>query len=281
MRTESEMMTLITSFARHDERVRVMAMEGSRVNSRAPKDRFQDYDITCVVTDIAPFTKDDAWLDRFGKRIIMQKPEAMSLFPATLGNWFTYLMLFEDGNRIDLKLVPLEELDKYLGSDSLMRILLDKDGRIASLPEPDDRDYLITPPSAEFFDDCCNEFWWVSTYVAKGLCRNEMLYALDHLNGYVRPSLLRMLAWQAAIEINAPVAAGKSYKYLPGFLSRGVRQMLQHTCRNGTPEEIRQALFDCHSLFRTASGFVAKTLAYSYPDYDEKVSAYIGSLLKN
>jgi hypothetical protein len=37
----------------------------------------------------------------------MQKPEGMAMFPPTLGDWFAYLMTFEDGNRIDLKLVPI------------------------------------------------------------------------------------------------------------------------------------------------------------------------------
>lgn len=35
------------------------------------------------------------WLDFFRKRIVMQKSEAMAMFPPKLGNWFSYLMLFE------------------------------------------------------------------------------------------------------------------------------------------------------------------------------------------
>ena len=111
MRKEHEMMELILSFAENDERVRLVGMEGSRVNAQVPKDLFQDYDVTYVVSDMESFKRNDDWLFFFGRRIIMQKPEAMSLFPPTLGNWFSYLMLFEDGTRIDLKLIPLEELD--------------------------------------------------------------------------------------------------------------------------------------------------------------------------
>ena len=60
----------------------------------------------------------------------MQKPEAMSLFPSEFGDWFSYLMLFEDGNRIDLTLMPIDDLDQYISSDKLLMILLDKDKRI-------------------------------------------------------------------------------------------------------------------------------------------------------
>ena len=113
MRTEQEMMQMILSFARNDERIRVVGMEGSRVNVSLPKDKFQDYDITYVVTDMESFKKDDRWLDFFGKRIIMQKPEAMAMFPPKLGNWFSYLMLFEDGSRIDLKNGRFGDLSGY------------------------------------------------------------------------------------------------------------------------------------------------------------------------
>ena len=69
-----------------------------------PKDKFQDYDITYVVTDMEPFKRDDKWFDVFGKRIILQTPEALSSTRA----WqrFSYLMLVEDGSCIDLTLVP-------------------------------------------------------------------------------------------------------------------------------------------------------------------------------
>ena len=67
-------------------------------------------------------------LDYFGQRIILQKPEAMELFPPELGNWFSYLMLFEDGSKIDLTLIPLNEFEDYFKvSDGLVEVLLDKD----------------------------------------------------------------------------------------------------------------------------------------------------------
>lgn len=260
MRTEKEMMHLILTFAKNDPRIRVVGMEGSRANVNVAKDEFQDYDISYLVTDMESFKKDDRWLDYFGKRIIMQKPEAMSLFTPTLGNWFSYLMLFEDGNRIDLKLVPIEELDLYLSRDKLLKILLDKDNRIKKPVVPTDEDYHVKKPSPEFFDDCCNEFWWVSTYVTKGLLREEILYATEFLNLCVRPNLLRMMAWKVGIETDFSISVGKSYKYMEKYLSKDVWRRLLSTYKNSTYEEVWNALFECHSLFRETSKFVAKEL---------------------
>ena len=75
---------MILNFAQADERIRMVTLEGSRTNVNIPPDDFQDYDITFFVTDMESFTKDDKWLDRFGKRLIMQKPEDMELFPSIL-----------------------------------------------------------------------------------------------------------------------------------------------------------------------------------------------------
>jgi len=90
-RTEQEMVDLILDFARQDERVRVVAMNGSRANPVAPRDAFQDYDIVFVVTDMASYLADDAWLEVFGRRVIMQKPDAMELFPPDGRARFAYL----------------------------------------------------------------------------------------------------------------------------------------------------------------------------------------------
>jgi aminoglycoside 6-adenylyltransferase len=46
MRSEQEMMDTILNFANNDERVRVVTMEGSRMNKNAPRDTFQDYDMS-------------------------------------------------------------------------------------------------------------------------------------------------------------------------------------------------------------------------------------------
>ena len=103
MRTEQEMFDLILGFARKDERVRVAAMNGSRANPNAARDAFQDYDIVFGVTEMAGFLAEDGWLDYFGRRVIMQKPDGMELFPPEGRNRFAYLMLFEDGNRFDTR----------------------------------------------------------------------------------------------------------------------------------------------------------------------------------
>ncbi|XID94510.1 aminoglycoside 6-adenylyltransferase [Paenibacillaceae bacterium WGS1546] len=275
MRSEKQMMDLILGYARGDERVRAVAMNGSRTNPNVPKDRFQDFDIVYLVTEMDSFIRDSNWIDVFGERIIMQKPEDMSLFPAELGGWFSYLMLFADGNRIDLILVPLEDAQKYAQDDKLTVVLLDKDGLLPPIAPPTDIDYHVKRPSAEFYADCCNEFWWVSTYVAKGLWRKEILYAIDHLE-LMRKMLLKMLEWKVGIDTDYALSIGKNGKYLDKHLPERSWNELLSTYPGGTYDGVWNALFGMVELFRRASKEVADCLEFAYPEEDDRrVTAYL------
>lgn len=273
MRSETQMYELLLGFAQNDERIRLVTLEGSRTNIHIPRDDFQDYDITFFVTDMKSFTQDDAWLDVFGKRLILQKPEDMELFPAE-EEGFSYLMLFEDDVKIDLTLLPLETIDDYLTWDKLVQVLLDKDARIACPPVPTDEDYHLQRPTARMFDDCCNEFWNTTTYVVKGLCRHEILFAIDHLNEIVRKELLRMLSWRVGTEYGFTFSVGKNYKFIQQYLSPEIWKRLLKTYRMDSYPQMWNALEECLALFREASKAVADHFAYPYPDYDEKISAY-------
>lgn len=278
MRTEKEILDAILSFAENDERIRIVGMEGSRTNAEVAADEFQDYDMTYVVTEKESFLKDDKWLEYFGRCIFMQKPEAMELFYPQLGNWFSYLMLFEDGVRIDLTLVPMEECEHYVSSDSLLRILLDKDQRLDREIIPSDSMHYIKRPNRVEFDDCCNEFWWVSTYVAKGILRKQLVYAAEFMHQIVRRELLRMLSWKIGIETDFSVNLGQNYKFVEKYVRPDVWKRLVTTYSTESYEELWASLFECHALFREVATEVAHSLHYPYPDYDETMTIYIKNL---
>ena len=92
---DTEMMNLILQIADTLE-VEAIALSGSRTNPQATKDEFQDYDVVYIVDDLEELISDLSWLDQFGNRLIEQHNR--------LGHRRLYLMLFEDGNRIDLTL---------------------------------------------------------------------------------------------------------------------------------------------------------------------------------
>ena len=168
-RSEAQMLRLILQTAK-SLKVEAVAMSGSRTNPKAPKDEFQDYDVVYVVDDLDNLTSDLAWLDRFGTRIIEQHN--------VLGNRRLYLMLFEDGNRIDLTLCPKEHIQEWVDSEAGYTVLIDEKGLFESYSQNLER-YWTSPASEKDFEKSCNEFWWVSAYVVKGICRKQIIYASD------------------------------------------------------------------------------------------------------
>ncbi|MBW7455505.1 aminoglycoside 6-adenylyltransferase [Paenibacillus sepulcri] len=276
MRSEQEMMYMLVDYAANDNRIRLVTLEGSRTNKNIPSDTFQDYDISYFVTDMDAFKEDDQWLNIFGNRAMMQKPEDMELFPAELGNWFSYIILFEDGNKLDLTLIPINEAEGYFtNGDGLAEVLLDKDGVVQmGAPPVSDRQYWIKKPTAREFDDCCNEFWMVSTYVVKGLARKEILFAIDHLNGIARPNLLRMMSWQIGSEQGYSFSVGKNYKFIDRYLPKEDWEALLSTYSGNGCQNMWQSLFTCYGLFRKYSKAVGESLGYKYPDYDEAITRY-------
>ena len=172
MRTETEILNLLLQVAK-TLKVEAVALSGSRAEGQAPKDEFQDYDVVYIVDDLDNLTSDLAWLDQFGTRIIEQHN--------ILGNRRLYLMLFEDGNRIDLTLCPKDHMQEWVDSEAVFTVLEDKKG-IFETYSPSLERFWIHPASETDFEKSCNEFWWVSAYVVKGICRKQVIYSTDHLN---------------------------------------------------------------------------------------------------
>ena len=207
MRTETEMLDVILQTAKTLQ-VKAVAMSGSRTCPKALKDEFQDYDVVYIVDDLYNLMSDLSWLNKFGKRIIEQE--------VSLGHRRLYLMLFEDGNRIDLTLCPKEYIQEWVDSEAGFTILEDTENLFEAY-FPNLERHWITPATETDFKNSCNEFWWVSAYVVKGIYRKQVIYTTDHLYGICQQEFLKILAWQVASDRRV-VDIGKNYKYLFNYL---------------------------------------------------------------
>ncbi|MEC3543894.1 aminoglycoside 6-adenylyltransferase, partial [Bacillus thuringiensis] len=275
MRTEKEMLDVIINTAIEDERIRAVIMNGSRVNPNVKRDCFQDYDIMYVVNDIQSFTSNHNWVHRFGEIMIVQMPEEMSLVQPDEDGKFPYLMQFMDGNRIDLTLVPVELIKKFVGQDSLSKLLLDKDNCLEEFPPASDKDYLVKKPTEKEFLDCCNEFWWCSTNIAKGLWREELSYAKGMLEGPVRDMFIVMLEWYIGMKTDFTVNTGKFGKHFEQYIEEDMWEQFKRTFSNAEYENIWESFFVMGDLFREVANEIANTYEYQYPQDDDKVTNYL------
>lgn len=274
MRSPETIEAELMHFVETNPSIRLFAMEGSRMNPEIEVDAFQDFDVTFFVLSVEDFIEDESWLDYFGPRLILQKPEAMTLYPAE-EEGFSYLMLFEDGNKIDLTLMPVEKLQSYIDNEPLATIIVDKNQIINDPVKADPTVFHIQRPDAASFDDCCNEFWWVITYVSKGLLRHETLFAMDHLNQIVRKELFRMLTWEVGVKTDFSVSIGKNYKFLSKYLSENEWEQIMQTFSLSNEEAIWKALFSITQLFAEATERVANLLDFDIPDYEAKIKPYL------
>ena len=281
MRSSEEIKKIILEKAENDPRIRAVLLNGSRANSKIAPDRFQDFDVVYIVNEIKSFISDHNWIKIFGDILIMQPPDEMIIDNEKKRSLFSYLMFFKDGNRIDLTLFPVDKLESEYKNDSLTFLLLDKDNLFPNLPPPNDKDYLIIKPTEKEFADCCNEFWWVCTYVAKGLCRNEITYAKEMFEIPVRNMFFKMIEWFIGVENNFSVSFGKSGKYMKNYLSPGLYEKILFTYPDHKPENIWNSLFLMTELFSEFANKVSHSLHFNYNKEEENnVKKYLESLHK-
>ena len=271
MRTDTEMMNLILQIADTIE-VEAIALSGSRTNPQAPKDEFQDYDVVYIVDDLEDLISDLSWLDQFGKRIIEQE--------VTLGHRRLYLMLFEDGNRIDLTLCPKEYIQEWVDSEANFEVIKDDKGLFEAY-QPNSKPYWTAPPTEEDFAASCNEFWWVSAYVVKAIRRNQLIYATDHLYGICQQELLKVLAWQVTSDRGA-VDIGKNYKYLFQYLPAEQEKEFLALLDLSNFHKITQSSFSTMKGFDREAQILAQKMGFTYDmEVAEKMISYAKERLSN
>ena len=271
MRTDTEMINLILQIADTLE-VEAIALSGSRTNPQVPKDEFQDYDVVYIVDDLEDLISDLSWLDQYGNRLIEQHNR--------LGHRHLYLMLFEDGNRIDLTLCPKEHIQEWVDSEAGFKVLKDDNGLFDSyIPSP--KRYWTAPPTEEKFAASCNEFWWVSAYVVKAIRRNQLIYATDHLYGICQQELLKVLAWQVTSDRGA-VDIGKNYKYLFQYLPAEQEKEFSALLDLSNFDKITQSLFSTMKGFDREAQILAQKMGFTYDmEVAEKMISYAKERLSN
>ena len=273
-RSEKEMFDLILGVAESDSRIRAVVLNGSRADQSARRDCFQDYDIVFFVNDIRSFTRDHSWIDVFGERMILQMPDDWHDHPYdyTGSEPFIYLMQFMDGNRIDLSL----NADGYIDDGEPAVALLDKDNMLPEFGPPTGACYFVKPPDEKEFSDCCNEFWWLGPYIAKGLWRGELAYTKFILEYLRRSDLVKMLGWYAGLKHGLQIGIGKRGGKLAQYLSHAEYEAFERTFLDYKKENIWEALFAMNELFFLAAQTVSSRFGFYYPQQDEdRVTAYL------
>ena len=146
---------------------------------------------------------------------------------------------------------------------------------------PSPQRFWTNPASALDFEKTCNEFWWVSAYVIKGICRNQVIYATDHLYGICLQELLKVLAWQVASD-RGKVDIGKDYKYLFNYLPAEKEKEFSTLIDFSSKEKLTQSLFATMKFFHQEAQSLAQKMGFDYDkEVVEKMIDYAEEKLQN
>lgn len=272
MRSEKEIYDLILDIAKNDTRIKAVYMNGSRTNENVPKDMFQDYDIVYVVEETRQFIEDKDWIKHFGTILYMQYPDENPYYPSDQENSYGWLMQFTDGIRIDLTVQSVHYAIQHIKDDKLCRILLDKENILPEIEAATDNQYWVKKPTKEQYLAVCNEFWWCTNNIAKGLWRKEIPYVQDMTNYHVRPQLITILNWKVGILTDWSVSTGKSSKYLYKWLPKDEWHMFLSTYFDGNIDHAWQSVFEMCKLFEITARYVGERLGYEYNDREGKAA---------
>lgn len=270
MRSEQEVMRQVLDFASVAENIRVVVMNGSRINKNAPIDDLRDYDIACFIPkEHDYYYKDQSWIKQFGELAIL------SLYEPKDGSFY-FLMQFKDGVRIDLSFHVLNDLDRRLNKHSLSKVLLDKDHLIKNLPSPSEKSYLIKRPSELEFIKTLNDCWWIQTYVAKGIWREELPYAKYMFDVIVMECIKKLVNWYIGLNYDWKVNTGKCGKWFKRYLEDDIYQEFISLYPSIDYEKMWHQLFKAGEFIQKLGLVIANKLEFSYPmQTDVNVREYL------
>lgn len=286
MRTEKEMFHIIIHSARRDDRVLAAYLKGSRANPNVPRDIYQDFDIMYVVKETESFIKDVSWMNAFGNVILKQEQKDDFGYGERFGlrdhydKMYSWLLLFDDGNRIDIGVETLETMRAGSNRNKLFLPLLDKVGCLPDMPATDE-EFYVKRPTKERFLGCCNEFFWSLCDVVKGIERDELPFAMAVYYGQSHHMLEVMLEWYIGAMMDYSVSSGKQNKYFKKYLPEEIYSLYLQTFPGSDYKCFREAIRVSCLLFRHIADPVAQSAGVEYPvEYELGFKKYVKAVAR-
>lgn len=275
MLVKEDLLESLLSTVQHDTHIRMVVLTEEQIVAEQTEGTAYALQIAFVTQQAEQLQQDNAWQQQLSAQLTAHMPKNLMLFPPTAPH-YSYLLLFDDGNRMSVKLLSKEEMEQLFQlEEHEMHILLDKDKMGSEVAQN-----VLEPPTVEQFNECCSTFWWGTTYAVKSMLKNEHIAAAEHFHTLVRKSLLQMLAWHVASEQQFTVTIGKYYRHLPQYLSTERYRMLLDTYAIATEEELYESLQRAQTMFREATMAVGMYCHFPYPPYDAQVSQLLPTLKK-
>ena len=159
-------------------------------------------------------------------------------------------------------------------------MLLDKEQRTAGWKPPSYQAHIPARPTQAEYQALVEEFWWGTTYVAKSLWRDDLVFAKWTLDQDLKlETMRRLLEWRIEIDHHWSVKPGVHGRGLKQLLPPDIWSKFTRTYGSLDVEETWAALDLAIALFRQVALDVGNALGYPYPQQvDDRVSAYLEAI---
>ena len=219
------------------------------------------------VADYEAFLRDQSWMKDLGDVFLSQTTLDQRDTDNPENGSFIYMLQFRDGTRLDLSIVDVGKIKDNFKQDSLSMILLDKDGYNLT-DRHDESDYYVKKITKEEYHYCRNEFFWVVPYIAKGIARGHLFYALKHLD-IIRKELENVIDWWIGHKHNYQVSVGKGKSRYEKLLPKDLFIKYEKTYASVNESQIQEALYSALALFDELAKELAETYVFPY-EYGKK-----------
>jgi aminoglycoside 6-adenylyltransferase len=214
-----------------------MILTSSRTRPDGPVDPLSDYDLILAVSEVGPFAFDDAWIAAYDRPMVRWGDQGEMHALATYFRGVVY----QNYVKIDYSIWPVELLSRIETSALLpdqldvgYRVLLDKDQRAAGWKPPSYQAHIPARPTETQYQALVEEFWWGTTYVAKSLWRDELVFARWVLDQDLKlETLRRILEWRIEIDHHRSVKLGVYGRGLKHLLPPPIWSELARVCLAG------------------------------------------------
>ena len=281
--TPEEVLEKLVAWGNAQLTVRAIILTSSLARPGAPVDLLSDYDIVFAVTNPERFAQEDGWMSEYGELMVRWGDQGELLGQTT----YFWGLVYVDYVKVDYTFWPDTLLERITAEEALpeeldagYRVLLDKDGRTAGWKSPTYQAYIPPIPTEAEYRALVEEFWWTTTYVAKSLWRDELVFSKFCLDYDIKlTAMRRMLEWRIEIDHNWSVRLGVLGRRLKRLLPRDIWEELVSTYVGPEIEQNWDALFRTLPLFRQVAKEVGDALGYTYPQQvDDRVSAYLQAI---
>ncbi len=283
--SQADVLAKLVAWGNARPAIRAMILTSSLARPGGPVDILSDYDVILAVTDSDHFGQDDAWVFDYGPPMVRWGDQS-ELYGLT-----TYFrgVVYTDSIKIDYTVWPSELLARIAAEPALpeeldegYRVLLDKDSATSGWKPPAHKAFVPAQPTEAGYQTLVETFWWSTTYVAKSLWRDELVFARWVLEQDIKDETLRcLLEWRIEIDHDWAVRPGVHGRGLKQRLPPDLWSELASTCVGPEIEANWDALARTMALFRRVAKEVGSALGYAYPQaLDDQVTAYLNAIRK-